>query len=163
MGVHEVSAGVDIAAPPDRVWSVVSDITVMPRLSAELVGVEWADGFTGPALGAKFLGRNRNGVIGEWTTLSQIVTYDPPRAFGWAVGPPENAAATWMFELQPIASGTRLAYTARIGPGPSGVTMLIERNPQRARQIIDGRLAQLGSAVAQTLAGIRAIAQRDAD
>ena len=160
MEIPEVFDSVDIAAPPQRVWDVVSDIAVMPRFSTELRGVQWADGFDGPALGAKFLGHNRNRMIGEWTTLSSIVAFDPPKIFGWAVGDPENAAATWQFDLQPISQGTRLGYTARIGPGPSGVTFLIERSPERAQQIIEGRLAQFRKAMAATLTGIRDLAEQ---
>lgn len=163
MQIHETSAATEIAAPPTRVWSVVSDITVMPRFSTELVSVEWSEGVTEPGLGATFVGTNRNSVIGEWQTLSQIVAFDPPRAFGWAVGPPEMAAATWMFELLPTAEGTRVEYTARIGPGPSGLTWLVERSPDRAEQIVRGRLAQLNKAMATTLAGIRAIAEEGFD
>jgi alkanesulfonate monooxygenase SsuD/methylene tetrahydromethanopterin reductase-like flavin-dependent oxidoreductase (luciferase family) len=37
-----------IQAPPERVWALVSDIYLMPRLSAELREVEWLDGVTGP-------------------------------------------------------------------------------------------------------------------
>ena len=159
MDVHQTSASVDIGAAPERVWTVVSDITVMPRFSTELVAVRWADGYTGPGPGAQFLGANRNSAIGEWTTLSQIIAFDPPRTFGWAVGPPEMAAATWTFELQPLSGGTRLNYTAQIGPGPSGVTMLIERTPDRADKIVQGRLAQLNKAMTATLAGIREIAE----
>ena len=33
-----------IEAPPERVWALVSDIYLMPRLSAELREVEWLDG-----------------------------------------------------------------------------------------------------------------------
>jgi hypothetical protein len=160
MQQHEVVDGVEIIAPLQRVWDIVSDIEVMPRFSTELYEVHWANGFHEPGLGAKFLGRNRNRAIGEWTTVSQIVAFDPPRAFGWAVGDPENPAATWQFDLRPITQGTRLEYTARIGPGPSGVTMLIERSPERAQQIIEGRRAQFRAAVAATLAGIRELAEQ---
>lgn len=159
MHEREVADWVDISAPPARVWEVVSDITVMPPLSTELVDVRWADGFTGPALGARFVGTNRNPDIGEWRTVSQIVAFDPPKVFGWAVGDPENPAATWRFELAPIPAGTRLCYAARIGPGPSGVTMLIARTPDRARQIVEGRAAQFRKAVAATLAGVRELAE----
>ena len=163
MEIHETSAATEIAAPPQRVWALVSDITVMPRFSTELVSVEWSEGVTEPGLGAKFVGTNRNAVIGEWQTLSQIVAFDPPRAFGWAVGPPEMAAATWMFELMPTAKGTRVDYTAQLGPGPSGLTWLIEQSPDRAEQIVRGRLAQLNKAMVATLAGIREIAEKGFD
>lgn len=160
MDVYRVSAEVDVAAPPGRVWQVVSDITVMPRFSTELQGVEWADGFSGPGLGAQFLGRNRNRAIGEWTTRSQIIAYQPHCAFGWAVGDPENPAATWVFEIRPAGNGSTLGYTAQIGPGPSGVTMLIEQSPDSAERIINARLAQIRAAVLTTLAGVRELAEK---
>lgn len=160
MSQPEASVSVDIAAPPQRVWDVVTDIGLMPRFSTELLSVEWADGFSGPALGAQFLGRNRHPAVGEWTTRSEIVVFDPPRAFAWAVGDPENASATWAFDLTPAAEGTRLGYRARIGPGPSGVSMLIEREPHRAQAIVDNRLAQFRDSMRATLEGIRERAEK---
>lgn len=153
--MSEVSVSVDIAATPERVWDVVSDITLLPQWSRELQSVRWADGFDGPALGAKFMGRNRNPAVGEWTTVSEVVAFDRPRAFGWAVGDPGSPVATWMFELTPIAGGTRLGYVARIGPARSGLTMLIEREPHRAQEIVGNRLAQFRASMQATLEGIR--------
>ena len=132
----------DIAAPLERVWELISDVTLLPRFSTELQHAQWAEGFDTPALGAQFLGTNRHPAIGEWTTTSHIVEFEPPRLFGWAVGDPEMCAATWQFATDPIPQGTRLHYTARLGPGRSGVTMLIEREPHRADEIVARRLAQ---------------------
>jgi uncharacterized protein YndB with AHSA1/START domain len=159
MEIHTTSASVEIEAPPERVWTVISDITVMPRFSTELLAVEWAEGFTEPRLGAKFVGTNQHPAIGQWQTTSEITAFDRPTAFAWAVGRPEMAAATWRFDLSPTANRTLTRYTAAIGPGRSGVTMLIERSPNRAEQIVQDRLAQLRKAMAATLAGIRAIAE----
>ena len=84
--VREASASVDISAPPKRVWELVTDITLMPRFSAELQSTAWAEGFTAPEHGAQFLGTNRHPAIGEWTTTSYIIDFEPLRIFGWAVG-----------------------------------------------------------------------------
>lgn len=153
--MSEASVSLDIAATPERVWEVVSDVTLMPQWSAELLSVEWAEGSSGPALGAEFLGRNRHEAVGEWTTRSQIVVFEPSRTFGWAVGDVQNPSATWTFELEPIPGGTRLSYRARIGPGRSGVTMLIEREPHRAQEIVERRVAQFRASMRTTLEGIR--------
>lgn len=160
MSRPEASASVDIAAPPERVWEVVVDVTLMPQWSTELQSVHWDDGHDQARLGAKFIGRNRHPAVGEWTTQSEIVVFDPPRAFGWAVGGPENPVATWTFELCPTDAGTRLDYIAQIGPGPSGVTMLIERDPHRAQEIVAGRLAQFREGMRATLEGIRERAEK---
>ena len=157
--VRAASVSIDIPASPERVWELVTDITLMPRFSTELRSTAWADGFGAAELGAQFLGTNRHPAIGEWTTTSHIVDFEPPRLFGWAVGNPENPAAVWRFELSPTASGTRLTYTARIGPGRSGVSMLIERDPGRAEEIISRRLGQFRAGMHATLTGIRELAQ----
>jgi len=57
MTAPEAVVGIDIAAPPERVWVVITDITVMPKFSTELQGVEWADGFSTAHRGAQFLGQ----------------------------------------------------------------------------------------------------------
>lgn len=158
-GVPEAAVSVDISAPPERVWELITDISLMPRFSTELLSTAWAAGFGGPALGAQFLGTNRHPAVGEWTTRSEIIEFDPPQRFAWAVGDRENPAAVWRFSVSPTAEGTRLGYTARIGPGPSGVTMLIDREPARASEIVRGRLAQFESGMRTTLAGIREIAE----
>lgn len=159
METPEVVVTTDISAPPPRVWELITDIALMPRFSAELQSVEWTDGFDEPVLGARFRGANRHPAVGEWTTTSSVIDLDPQRSFGWAVGDPESPAATWRFEIEPTPGGSRLRYEARLGPGRSGVTMLIERNPEHAEQIIESRLNEFRRAMSATLAGIKDLAQ----
>jgi uncharacterized protein YndB with AHSA1/START domain len=159
MALPEVEVYADIAAPIDRVWDLVSDITLMPAFSTELQRVEWVDGFDEPGLGAQFLGTNRHEAIGVWTTRSQITEFDPPRAFEWAVGNPDGPAAIWRFDLAPATDGTRLRYSARLGPGKSGVTMMIEREPDRAGQIVDSRMRQWVAGMEAVVAGMKTIAE----
>lgn len=147
-----------IAAPPERVWELVSDISVMPRFSDELQSVAWLDD-DAPRLGARFTGANAHPLIGTWQTQSCVVEFDPPRVFAWSVGDPEAPAATWRFDLHGAHPGTRLDYTASIGQGRSGVTMLIEREPQRRAQIVARRLRQFQDGMAATLAGIKGLAE----
>lgn len=151
-----------VDAPVETVWGLITDITLMPRFSGELQRVQWADGFDAPRIGARFIGVNRHPNVGEWTTTSTVVEYDRPRIFGWAVGDLRNPAATWQFELTHSDDACAVRYTARIGPGPSGVTMLIERQPERAAQIISDRLGALSAAMASTLAGIADLAEGQA-
>ena len=49
-----VAVQIRIEAPPERVWSLVSDIGLMAELSPELQEVTWLDGATGrpPAAGS---------------------------------------------------------------------------------------------------------------
>src|ERR1700732_5294429 len=96
-----VEVPIEIVAAPERVWAIGSGIETMPGASPELQAVEWLDGRSGPGLGARFAGHNRHEAFGEWSTVSVIVAYDPPRVFGWAVGDPEFPAALWPLRLAP--------------------------------------------------------------
>jgi nitroreductase len=51
---------IDIKCKPDVVWPHASDINASAGVSEEFIGAEWADGAAGPALGARFVGTNRN-------------------------------------------------------------------------------------------------------
>lgn len=153
-----VTASTRIAADPERVWGLVSDITLMPPVSNELQAVEWADGADGPAVGAAFLGHNRHPSIGEWTTRSQIIACDRPHEFAWAVGEPSDPAATWRFRLAPDPSDhqvTTLTYTAQLGPGRSGLSLAIEAMPEKEQTIVFVRLREFETALTTTLAEIK--------
>jgi uncharacterized membrane protein len=159
MTTPEVSVHSDIAAPVGKVWELVTDIALMPRFSSELKSVAWAEGFDGPQLGAQFLGTNELPALGVWTTRSHIIEFDPPHLFGWAVGDPARPAAVWRFELSPMIDGTKLRYSAGIGPGKSGVTLMIDREPERAQEIVQLRLRQFVTAMEATVAGIKRLAE----
>src|SRR3989442_1523717 len=131
-----------IDAPPDQVWALVSDVELMPSMSTELQAVEWLDGATGPAPGARFAGRSRHDAFGEWTTTSQVVECEPGRVFGWAVGDPANPSASWRFRLDPRNGGTDLTQWMRLGPAPSGLTFAIEQMPDKEQKIVFVRLRE---------------------
>ncbi|MBK5267434.1 MAG: SRPBCC family protein [Acidimicrobiia bacterium] len=124
-----VEVSVDIAAPPERVWELVSDINLPARFQDEFKRAEWAT--DGPALGAEFVGYNeRKGF--QWDTSSWVVEYVPLRSFGWAVSDPNNPGATWTFRLSETPAGTRLTFHRRLGPGPSGLTASMMQSSQHA-------------------------------
>ena len=57
------SVTVSMAAAPEEVWDLVSDVTRIGEFSPETFEAEWVDGADGPALGAHFRGHvKRNGV-----------------------------------------------------------------------------------------------------
>ena len=148
-----------VEAAPATVWKLVSDIDVPARFSSEFQGAEWLDGATGPALGARFRGRNQHEAVGEWETTSTIVEYEPDRSFAWAVMDPANPSATWRYELEPEGDGTRLRFRARMGPGPSGLTAVIEQMPDKEARIIENRLRHHAGNMRATLEGIKALAE----
>lgn len=152
----EVEVHVD--APPARVWELVTDITLPARFGTELQQARWLD--AEPALGARFVGRNRHPAAGEWETTCHVVAFEPERLFGWAVEDPAHPAATWRFELEPDQAGTRLRQWARMGPGPSGLTPVIRSMPEKEERIVARRLAEWRANMQATVQGIKALAER---
>jgi uncharacterized protein YndB with AHSA1/START domain len=149
-----------VAAPPERVWELVSDIHLVASLSAEVQEVEWLDGVTGAAAGSRFRGRNRHPAIGEWATVSHVVACEPPRTFAWDVHGPANPSASWRFELTPCEGGTELRQWARLGPGPSGLTSAIERMPEKEERIVAGRLREFRAGIESNLAALKEMAEK---
>lgn len=148
-----------IDAPPDAVWPIVCDIQTPARFSSEFQGGQWLDGATGPALGARFRGRNYHEARGSWETESTICELEPERTFGWAVGDPARPAASWRFTLQPAGAGTRISQWMQMGPGESGISELIRQMPDKEHRILRRRLAEHQANMVATLAGIKSLAE----
>lgn len=149
-----------IAAPPERVWELVSDIGLLPALSAELQSGAWLDGASGPALGARFTGRSRHDSLGEWETTSYVVACEAPREFAWAVNDPEHPSALWRFCLAAQDDGcTLLTQWMRLGPGRSGLSHAIERMPEKEQKIVFVRLREFERSMTATVDAIKALAE----
>jgi uncharacterized protein YndB with AHSA1/START domain len=158
-----IEANVHVAAPPDRVWALVSDITTPTGLGGELYEAEWLDGATGPALGATFVGRNRNELLGSWETVSRICDCRPEQAFGWEVrgsqGDFSRPVASWRFELEAEDGGTRLRQSVTLGQGGSYLSQAIDADPEREEQIMTRRMGMLEQGIRSTLDGIKKLAE----
>jgi uncharacterized protein YndB with AHSA1/START domain len=101
------SVTVHMAAPPDRIWELVSDVTRIGRYSPETFEAEWLDGATGPAVGARFRGhvkRNGKGPV-YWTTCT-VLTSTPGREFAFGVGSADKPINVWRYRLEPSGDGT---------------------------------------------------------
>jgi uncharacterized protein YndB with AHSA1/START domain len=160
-----VEGSVHVAAPPERVWELVSDIHLVASLSSEVQSVEWLDGVERPALGCAFLGRSRHPAAGEWTTTSRIVRCEAPResgrgVFAWDVEDPENPTASWGFELTPRDGGTDLRQWARMGPGRSNLNRAIDAMPEKEERIVAGRLREWQAGIDANLAAIKERAEK---
>jgi uncharacterized protein YndB with AHSA1/START domain len=148
----EVTTWVD--APAEEVWAAVVDLGAMAESSPELQRVEWIDGGD-PAVGSRFVGHSRHDVLGEWSATSHVVECERPRAFAWAVGGPDGPAATWRFTLRPEDGGTRLTEWMRLGPGRSGLSLAIDRMPDKEQKIVFVRMRELETNMTGTVAAIK--------
>ena len=143
-----------VAAPIERVWEAITDINLPAEFSGEFQGADWID--DAPALGARFVGRNSHSAMGDWETTSFVNEYDPPRAFGWAVGDPDEPSATWWFRLEQEADGVRVRQGGRMGPAPSGLTFAITAMPDKEERIVARRLQEWERNMQATLNGLKA-------
>ena len=152
----EVEVSVSIDAPAEAVWGLVIDINLPAQFQKEFVEAEWLD--EGPALGARFIGRNQRGDR-KWETTSWVVAYEPLVAFGWAVSDKENPGATWTYGIDRDGDTTILRYHRILGPGPSGLTAIIERYPEREEQFIAARDEEQRQNMQAVLEGIKGLAE----
>ena len=104
---------------------------------------------------------NTHPAIGDWQSECTVTAWDPGKAFGWSTGDPNNTAARWHFELSSIAGATRLRYSVKLGPGPSGLTPAIERMPDREEDIVARRMSEHRANMLRTIEGIKALAEGD--
>lgn len=101
---------VEIAAPPDAVWRLVSDLPAMGRWSPENRGGRWLGDVTGPAVGARFRGTNGRGPR-RWSTDVRVTTCEPGRLFAFDVRALGLAVSRWSYEVRPSAAGCSLTET----------------------------------------------------
>ena len=149
---------IDINATPDRLWKLVTDIDLPARASDELQGAAWIDTH-GPALGARFRGRNHQPDIGEWETDCVVDVFEPNRVFGWSAGLADQPGARWRFELEPIGDATRLRYSMTIGPGPSGLTPALDAMPDKEPRILHRRVSEHRRNMQRVIEAIKAEAE----
>lgn len=158
-----VIAEIDVAATPAAVWALVSDIATPARVGSELTSAEWLD--PGPAVGARFVGRNFLEGLGEWKSTCTVMVCDPPGArttaeFTWHVLDPNAPAARWSFELEPIGRRVRLRQRVVIAEYGSGTAAMVHKRPEREQHILDRRLAQMKAGMQRTVEGIKALAEQ---
>jgi uncharacterized protein YndB with AHSA1/START domain len=121
-------------APPERVWSLVSDITNTGKFSPETFEAEWLGGATGPAVGARFRGHvRRNGKrwLVYWTKCT-ITKCEPGRDFAFEVdGPGGKPLIKWSYHFEPSGDGTDVTESFELGN--LLVNRLYEKFAEKAR------------------------------
>ena len=101
------SVTVHMAASPERIWPLLSDITNIGRFSPETFEAKWVGDDTAPSVGARFRGhvrRNGRGPV-YWTTCT-VVACEPGREFGFTVETGGRPVNTWTYCLEPNGDGT---------------------------------------------------------
>jgi hypothetical protein len=108
MAEPTASAQVDIAASPEEVYALVSDLPGMGKLAEENQGGRWLGGHSSAAVGARFRGHNKRGVV-RWTTVVTITDADPGRRFSFDVRSMGFIPiAHWEYTIEPTEAGCRV-------------------------------------------------------
>ena len=114
------SVTVHMAATPERIWDLISDITNTGRFSPETFEAQWLDSATGPALGARFRGHvRRNGRWPVYWTTCVVTACEPGRQFAFTVGEGAKALNTWCYRLEPRDGGTDVTESFALADKPS--------------------------------------------
>jgi hypothetical protein len=114
------SVTVQMAAPAERIWALVSDVTRVGEFSPETFEAEWLGDASGPELGARFRGHvRRNGRGPVYWTVCTVVACEPGREFGFSVaGPGGRTVNTWRYQLEPSAAGTAVTESFELTDTP---------------------------------------------
>ena len=104
---HQVEVSKIIAATPEQLYALVSDLCRMGEWSPENTGGKWVKGATGPAVGAKFEGTNQLGKK-KWKTLSTVAIAELAREFAFDVTAAGMKVARWGYRLDAVDGGTNV-------------------------------------------------------
>ncbi|HJR24989.1 MAG TPA: SRPBCC family protein [Acidimicrobiales bacterium] len=96
-----------IAADASELYGLISDVTNMGRWSPENHRCRWLGGATGPAVGARFAGANKDGWR-RWSTRCRVVAADEGRRFAFDVRFVGMPISRWTYELEPDGATTKV-------------------------------------------------------
>ncbi|MCG7630918.1 SRPBCC family protein [Gordonia McavH-238-E] len=103
-----------IDATPEELYDIVADVTRTPELSAEIAHVEWLDGATGPAVGARFRARNSAGRGPDWHNEPVVTVADRGREFTFERTEKIAGTLRWRYRFEPEAGGTRVTESYEV-------------------------------------------------
>lgn len=141
----------DVEAPPEEVYALVSDVTRTPEFSPEIQSCRWLDDAGGPAVGARFEAVNKVQRGPSWKNRPVVITADPGREFAFSRTEKFAGTIVWRYRLHPEGTGTRVVESYEVTREVSRVGwFMIER-------IFGGtdRRGDLRRGMEQTLARIR--------
>jgi hypothetical protein len=149
-----ISRTVDIDAPAERVFALLSDLPGMGEFSPENTGGSWLGGATAPVPGVRFRGSNRNGWR-RWRTVVRVLICAPPEHFSFDVSSLGLAVSRWTYDVS-------------LRPGGCTVTETWEDRRKRSMDVIGllasgvgDRAAYTARSIEETLAALKARAERE--
>jgi hypothetical protein len=114
---HEGATAVVVDVAIDRVWDVVRDPTRVGEWSHECVDGEWVGEPAQPRPGARFRGRNKQGLI-RWGRLCEVCAAEPHELV-WRTIPTRlyPDSTEWALRLEQVDGGTRIEQRFQVVKG----------------------------------------------
>jgi Polyketide cyclase / dehydrase and lipid transport len=103
----------------ERLWTVMTDVALMPRLHPQVLAARWLDGAEEAAVGVRFATENADGDIGVWHADCRIVEYRPYSTIAWTIESDAAPPAVCRFDVLDTGDGITLeqAYFVDTRPG----------------------------------------------
>ena len=99
-----------IAASPEALYDIVSDLPKMGELSPENTGGMWVNGATGPDVGAEFRGTNSHSTK-HWATSAIVERAERGHEFAFRVRVGPVKVARWAYRFEAVDGGTKVTET----------------------------------------------------
>lgn len=96
---------IEISAPPEVVYDLISDMSRMGEWSLECRRCEWVGTNEGPAVGAQFVGHNQVGPY-KWSLGGKVVAADPGREFAFTTYLHDRESTRWRYRFERSDGGT---------------------------------------------------------
>ncbi|RVW01231.1 SRPBCC family protein [Rhodococcus xishaensis] len=115
---NTLEASIEIAASPEAVWEIVSDLKRMgewsPQCRKMLMSGEVREGAT-------TFNINRKGLL-VWTTRSKVIRFEPNEAIAFRI---KENFTIWSFTLEPTSTGTRVVQRRETPNGTSKLSQTL--------------------------------------
>jgi hypothetical protein len=127
---NEVSS--ESASSPERLWSLVADVTRMGSWSPECRSCEWSGDATGPEVGARFVGHSRRGPV-RFSRTCEVMASDPGREFAFRTLFRGRESVRWRYRFEPTTAGARVSESFEVISMPPWVRLLHRIPGMRAK------------------------------
>jgi len=149
------SESIEIAALPETVWALVTDMERYGEWSSENTGGYWRkneDGVPGTGkVGDEFVAINRRG-DDEWKALVEITEREENRSFAFVTGGTAMNFVHWRYDLETNNDGTTLTESwALMNLSP----IMVENGESE----VEMRSANARESITATLLGMKAAAE----